>query len=122
MTSWLDGNVDAQAAHYAAAMGAIDSAMAEQPSQHFVSALLLMAVAQFFCERDGSLERACSFLTLAGHLSAFVPDIDPAVAFTASLLSKKAPTMRHGAKVTWPPSLAPIGRQGEKSTCFASCD
>ena len=97
-----------QASAFAAAVDSIDVALAtERPSQHLVSALLLLSIISLF---EGGGE-AATFAGLAQRLGGFVQGLCPSIAFSAALFPKKTASVqkRPHEAVVWPPLESPIG-------------
>jgi hypothetical protein len=109
------GDARAQASAYQCALRNVDVALAtERPTQHLVSALLLLCI---YLQFGGGREReriddACNFSSLAHGLSAFIESgLSPAVGFSASLFTKKMATLRSTVDLSWPALQCPIGTQ-----------
>ena len=75
VASTLAGDAASAHAHYQLARECVDVAVGERPSQHLISALLLMALMTMPLGRDHS--EALGHSALAQRLASFVPDLSP---------------------------------------------
>ena len=75
VASMLDGDAAAAEANYGFARECVDVAVGDRPSQHLISALLLMAVMSTPLGRHHS--EAVGYSALAQRLASFAPDLCP---------------------------------------------
>lgn len=103
------GDERAAAASYESAIRYVESSMKEPPSQHLVSALLMLSIYSISCGEDQSIDAACTFASLARSLSDFVVDMSPVVGFSAAVFARKMIALRDERDIVWPPLRCPIG-------------
>lgn len=103
----LAGDSAAAEANYSLARMCVDVGVAERPSQHLISALLIMAIMTSPLGRDHS--EALSHSALAQRLAAFVPDICPDISLSAACFWSKNSAI-HDNSIVWPACRPRIGQ------------
>lgn len=106
MSCKLHGDAASAVAYYGRAQDCIDAALSQLPTQHLVSALLLLSLMALPIGRDQS--DAISFSAMAQGLASCTPGIDSEIFFTASCYRSKNLALAFNA-VSWPASRPSIG-------------
>ena len=106
MSSKLQGDTASAVTYYGRAQDCIDAALSQLPTQHFVSALLLLSLMALPIGRDQS--DAISFSAMAQGLASCIPGLDSEIFFTASCYRSKNLALAFNA-VSWPASRPSIG-------------
>lgn len=100
----LENDTEGENAFARIAHESIDSSLSlcERPSQHTVSALVLLDLAKMIAGQEFG---TCAGLALS--LASSVPGIHPEILYCSAVFYKQSLFARHGA--TWPSPLPPIG-------------
>lgn len=87
----------------------IDAAMAERPTQHLVTALLLMSLTHVFGLSGSGFDGGSTFARLALSVSGGVHGLSIEIGATVEIFAQCTTALRFAAEVEWPPLQNPIG-------------
>ena len=101
----------AEAAYRKIALRHIDDAMAQPtpPTQHLVTALLLMALTHVFGLSGGGFSDASSFANVAHSLAEGVSGLSIEIGATATTFAMRTTALRFSSSLPWPALKSPIG-------------